>query len=292
MKPGPCSESGASTGAGLGVSCHRPAAVLAPLSMDGALPSETNLEPAQLPRHVAVIMDGNGRWAQARGLPRVDGHRQGADSVREVVREARRMGIKALTLYAFSAQNWLRPVEEVQDLMELLHRYVLEERSEIMDNQIRLTAIGDLSRLPGVVRLALKALMAMSASNKKMTLCLALSYGGQEDILHAARRLAKDVAAGKLQPDEIDAVAFQERLYSGELPEVDLLIRTSGEQRISNFLLWQAAYAEFYFTPTLWPEFRREEFQRAVAAYQHRERRFGLTSAQLGSTATDETPHE
>lgn len=260
------------------------------LNMVGPLPSETNLDREKLPRHVAVIMDGNGRWAQARGMPRVEGHRQGADSVREVVREARRVGIQALTLYAFSAQNWLRPVDEVQDLMELLHRYVLEERNEIMDNQIRLTAIGDLSRLPGVVRLALKALMALSAKNSRMTLCLALSYGGQEDILHAARCLAQDAVDGKCRPDQIDAEAFQKKLYSGELPEVDLLIRTSGEQRISNFLLWQAAYAEFYFTPTLWPEFRREEFQRALAAYQHRERRFGLTSAQLCSEGEENSP--
>ena len=235
----------------------------------------------ELPRHIAIVMDGNGRWAQLNDRPRVEGHRKGADAVREIVRAAREAGIRALTLYAFSAQNWERPLEEVKLLMELLRKFVIEERTEIMDNGIRLTTIGDVERLPGYVLEPLEALRADSAGNGGMTLCLALSYGARESIVEAARKIAAGVQAGALEPGDVTAERFAAALSTRELPPLDLLIRTSGEQRLSNFLLWEAAYAELYFTPTLWPDFSRREFAEALTAYQGRERRFGLTSEQI-----------
>ena len=235
----------------------------------------------ELPRHIAIVMDGNGRWAQLNDRPRVEGHRKGADSVREIVRAARETGIRALTLYAFSAQNWERPLEEVKLLMELLRKFVIEERTEIMENGIRLTTIGDVERLPGYVLEPLEALRADSAGNGGMTLCLALSYGARESIVEAARKIAAGVQAGALEPGDVTAERFAAALSTRELPPLDLLIRTSGEQRLSNFLLWEAAYAELYFTPTLWPDFSRKEFAEALAAYQGRERRFGLTTEQI-----------
>jgi undecaprenyl diphosphate synthase len=234
-----------------------------------------------LPRHVGIIMDGNGRWATERGLPRVEGHKKGADAVRDTVRAARELGLSALTLYAFSMQNWNRPADEVAVLMELLRDYCLDERAEIMDNDIRLVAVGEIWRLPDFVRGPLDALMKDSANNKSMILCLALSYGGQEAITDAARAMARDVAAGKLAPDTIDQTVVQQHLCTAMLPPADLVIRTSGELRLSNFLLWEAAYAEFYFTETLWPDFDRRELYNAIEAYQTRERRFGLTGDQV-----------
>jgi undecaprenyl diphosphate synthase len=239
------------------------------------------VNPHNLPRHVAIIMDGNGRWAKRRGLPRIEGHRKGADAVRDVVRASREIGLRALTLYAFSSQNWERPVEEVHSLMELLRDYVVEERAEIMDNAIRLTTIGDRSRLPEFVREPLEELMRDSAENGKMTLCLALSYGGRESIIAAARSLAEAVVRGELHPSDIDVRNFADELATRELPELDLVVRTSGEQRISNFLLWEAAWAELYFTDTLWPDFSRATLSQAIEAFQKRERRFGLTSDQV-----------
>ncbi len=239
------------------------------------------VNPHNLPRHVAIIMDGNGRWAKRRGLPRIEGHRKGADSVRDVVRASRELGLKALTLYAFSSQNWERPMEEVRALMELLRDYLIEERPEIMDNEIRLETIGDRSRLPEFVREPLEALIRDSAENSKMTLCLALSYGGRESIVAAARRLAEAVVRGELHPSDIDAHNFAEELSTRILPELDLVIRTSGEQRLSNFLLWEAAYAELFFTDTLWPDFSRATLYQAIEVFQSRERRFGLTSDQV-----------
>jgi undecaprenyl diphosphate synthase len=228
-----------------------------------------------LPRHVAIIMDGNGRWAEARGLPRVAGHREGAESVRVVAREARRLGIPALTLYAFSSQNWSRPQDEVQALMALLAEFLDSERREILDNGIRLHAAGEIGRLPSQVRARLEGLAAASRGNLGMALTLALSYDGREEIAQAARR-----AARRLRPDEIDVAALERELWTSGLPELDLLVRTSGERRISNFLLWQCAYAELHFVETLWPDFREVEFLGAVADFQARERRFGLTGAQ------------
>ena len=239
------------------------------------------LDPTALPQHVAIIMDGNGRWAQCQGLPRVEGHRRGAKSVRTVVRAAREIGLKALTLYAFSAQNWRRPNEEVGLLMQLLHDYLIEERAEIMDNGIRLTAIGQVSRLPGFVRDPLDALIADSADNSGMTLCLALSYGGRESIVEAACALARKVLSGELLVADFSENMFSEALQTGHLPQLDLLIRTSGEQRLSNFMLWEASYAELCFTETLWPEFGREHLLECLEQYGNRERRFGQTGDQL-----------
>ncbi len=243
-----------------------------------------------LPRHVGIIMDGNGRWAQVRGQPRIEGHRIGAESVRDITRAARQLGIEALTLYAFSSQNWSRPAEEVGALMELLRDYLRDERPEIMENQIRLHAIGDLDRLPGLVREPLEALRRDSAAHTGMTLTLALSYGGRESLARAARGLAEQVAAGTLAPSAIDVDALNRALPTGELPPLDLLIRTSGEQRISNFMLWEAAYAELIFVDVMWPDFRRNELYRCLEAYAGRERRFGLTSAQLADADSDVEP--
>jgi undecaprenyl diphosphate synthase len=242
-----------------------------------------SLDPTSLPRHVAIIMDGNGRWAQRRGLPRVEGHRKGAQSVRHVVRAAREVGLRALTLYAFSAQNWQRPPEEVGTLMQLLRDFLIEERPEIMDNAIRLTAIGDVERLPEFVRDPLEALMRDSAGNRAMTLCLALSYGGRESIVSTTRALCELAAKGALKPEDVNEERFSSMLQTGGMPQLDLLVRTSGEVRLSNFLLWEAAYAELYFSEILWPEFGKEEFLRALESYKGRERRFGRTREQMRS---------
>jgi len=228
-------------------------------------------------------MDGNGRWAEGRGLPRIEGHREGAQSVRDVVRAARQIGLEAITLYAFSAQNWARPAQEVSGLMDLLRDYLLEERPEIMDNEIRLRAIGDIDRMPPRVREPLDALMADSAANTKMTLTLALSYGGRESIVRAARVAIEQALAGDLRPEDLSEKGFGGLLPTFDLPPLDLVVRTSGEIRISNFLLWESAYAELYFTDTLWPEFRRKSLYEAIDAYCKRERRFGLTGSQIES---------
>lgn len=228
-------------------------------------------------------MDGNGRWAEMRRLPRLAGHREGAESVRDVVRAARQIGLEAITLYAFSSQNWARPAEEVAGLMDLLRDYLLTERAEIMENEIRLRAIGDIDKLPPLVREPLDALMADSAHNRAMVLTLALSYGGRESIAAAARQFAQLVAAGEMDPASLDAERFGQLLPTCDLPPLDLVIRTSGELRISNFLLWEAAYAELFFSSALWPDFRRADLYAALDAYAARERRFGLTGAQIES---------
>jgi undecaprenyl diphosphate synthase len=240
-------------------------------------------DPTQLPRHVAIIMDGNGRWAQRRGLPRVEGHRRGAVAVRDVVRAAREIGLRAITLYAFSAQNWDRPPEEVATLMQLLRDYVIDERDEIMENGIRLIAIGDIERLPAFVKDPLDALMNESAGNRAMTLTLALSYGGRESLVAAARALAGDVARGELKAEDITEEHVAAALQTSGLPQLDLLVRTSGEERLSNFLLWEAAYAELYFTETYWPDFGKDELHRALESFRRRERRFGRTREQIRS---------
>ncbi len=236
---------------------------------------EARVRARPLPRHVAVIMDGNGRWAEARGLPRVAGHREGAEAVRAVVRTARRIGLPALTLYAFSMQNWARPVEEVAALMALLGEFLRSERGDIRENAIRLNAIGDLARLPVEVKAQLDLVMGESAGNGGMVLTLALSYGGREELVQAARAAADE--------GPVTEAALEAHLWTRGLPELDLLIRTSGERRISNFLLWQAAYAELHFTDVLFPDFRDQAFLEAVADFQGRERRFGLTGAQLAT---------
>ena len=233
----------------------------------------------KLPRHVAIIMDGNGRWAQEHGLPRVEGHRQGAKAVREVVRAAREINLRALTLYAFSAQNWQRPPDEVATLMQLLRDYVIEERDEIMDNDIRLIAIGDVDRLPAFVKEPLDALMRDSADNQSMTLCLALSYGGRESIIAAARALGEATASGALKPGDINEERFTAALQTGGLPQLDLLVRTSGEERLSNFLLWESAYAELVFQDVLWPDYGAEHLKAALDVFAGRERRYGAVLA-------------
>ncbi|BDG02460.1 isoprenyl transferase [Anaeromyxobacter oryzae] len=242
---------------------------------------EARVKARPLPRHVAIIMDGNGRWAEQRGLPRVAGHREGSESVRAVTRTARRIGVEALTVYAFSAENWARPDDEVDALMQLLADYLDSERAEMMENGIRLNAIGELDRLPESVRGRLAAARAETAANRGMTLTLALSYGGRQEIVYAAR------AAAAAKGAELDAEDIEAALWTRGLPELDLLIRTSGERRISNFLLWQCAYAELHFSEVLWPDFRDEALLTAISDFQGRERRFGLTGAQLAGRARD-----
>jgi undecaprenyl diphosphate synthase len=238
-----------------------------------------------LPRHVGIIMDGNGRWAQLRGQPRLEGHRAGAESVRDVTRAARELGLEALTLYAFSSQNWARPPDEVAGLMNLLRDYLIDERSEILDNDIRLEALGQIERLPALVREPLDELRAASRGNSRMVLTLALSYGGRESIARAAQAAARDVASGALRPEQLDADRLGAYLPTATLPPLDLLIRTSGEKRISNFMLWELAYAELVFVDALWPEFRREHLYQCLDQYAARERRYGLTSAQLADSS-------
>jgi undecaprenyl diphosphate synthase len=230
---------------------------------------------ADLPRHVALIMDGNGRWAEARGLARVRGHRAGVESVRAVTRHAARVGLRQLTLFAFSTENWKRPRAEVSTLMRLLRRYLVEERDELMENRIRLTAIGRISGLPARVQAALEETRALTAGNDGMTLCLALNYGGQMEIADAAKTLAADVRAGRLALEAVDEAALAARLYQPAMPQLDLLVRTAGEQRVSNFLLWQLSYAEIVVSDVCWPEFREEELDAAFAEYGRRVRRFG-----------------
>ena len=229
----------------------------------------------RLPRHVAIIMDGNGRWALHRGLPRVMGHRAGIKSVRAAAEFAREVGIEILTLYAFSMENWKRNPREVATLMRLLDEYLRRELPTLMKNGIRLNVLGDANRLPQEVREHLDQVMETTRGNGRMVLNLALNYSGRNDILQAAKRISAAVKAGKLQVSQLDEDTFSRFLYTEDQPDPDLLIRTSGEQRISNFLLWQISYTELYLTPTLWPDFGKEDFLKALLEYQQRERRFG-----------------
>ncbi|MBI3323407.1 MAG: isoprenyl transferase [Candidatus Omnitrophica bacterium] len=238
---------------------------------------KAELDRTRLPRHVAIIMDGNGRWARARGLPRVMGHRAGIKSVRAVVEAAREVGVQVVTLYAFSMENWKRPAAEVSTLMRLLNEYLRREMENLMRNGIRLNVLGDLEGLPGAVRRHLARVMETTRGNSRMLLNLALNYGGRAEILHAAKEVAAQVRAGKLRLSSLDEQAFSRFLYTDGMPDPDLLIRTSGEQRISNFLLWQISYAELYLTPKLWPDFGKPDFLEALAEYQRRERRFGAS---------------
>jgi len=233
------------------------------------------LDPDRIPKHVAVIMDGNGRWAQKRLLNRLKGHEKGAEAVRTIVRTARKLNIDALTLYAFSTENWQRPQTEVSGLMFLLRRFLETERPTLMGNDIRLNVIGQIHRLPEAVRKDLKAVMAETAVNNKMVLTLALSYGARTEIVDMVRQISAASKKGTIDPSAVTPEMVADHLYTRELPDPDLLIRTSGEMRISNFLLWQIAYAEIFFTPTLWPDFGEEEFIRILKDYQQRERRFG-----------------
>ncbi|MBP1727847.1 MAG: pyrophosphate synthase [Deltaproteobacteria bacterium] len=237
----------------------------------------------KLPNHLAIIMDGNGRWAQARMLPRIMGHRKGVQTVRLIVEECTKVGIRFLTLFAFSAENWSRPKTEVRSLMSLLKKYIRLEVPRMMRNNTRFRVIGNRDDLPEDVRIALDDAMAVTAGNSGMTLTLALSYGSRQEILQAAKAVAADIVNGRLLPAELTENSFSDYLYTAALPDPDLLIRTSGEMRISNFMLWQLAYAELYFTEVNWPDFGREELHKALNDYRLRERRFGLTSDQLRS---------
>ena len=230
---------------------------------------------ASVPTHVAVIMDGNGRWAKKRRLPRVQGHRKGVDSVRAVLRAAGEVGVKYLTLYAFSVENWNRPKDEVDTLMKYLARYLHSEIPELNKNNVKLDVIGQIYRLPEFVQDQITRTKAALAKNTGLTLILALSYGGRTEIVEACRDLAQKAKSGKIDPQEIDEMMFSQHLYTHNIPDPDLLIRTSGEMRVSNYLLWQISYAEFVVTSTLWPDFRKPQFFAALEEYTRRHRRFG-----------------
>jgi undecaprenyl diphosphate synthase len=239
------------------------------------------IDPERLPKHIAIIMDGNGRWAKSQALGRVLGHRKGVESVRVAVKTCRQLGIEALTLYAFSMENWFRPQEEVSALMKLLLEYLEKEAREMMEQNIRLTAIGRIDSLDKTVSDTLRATMEMTSANSGMVLNLALSYGGREEIAMAARKILEDGLSGRITPDDVNEKLLHSYMYTAGIPDPDLLIRTGGEHRISNFLLFQAAYTEFYFSSTLWPDFREPELLEAIAQFQKRERRFGRISEQL-----------
>ncbi len=230
---------------------------------------------SEVPTHVAIIMDGNGRWAQARGLPRVAGHRQGAEAVRRTVRAAADLGVRYLTLYSFSSENWKRPMAEVEQLMELLRRYLRSEIAELYEQGVRLRVIGDRDRLaPDIVRLIDEA-ESTTRDNDRLTLVMALSYGSRQEMAAAARAIAREAAAGRLDPEAVDEDCFASHLFTSDIPDPDLLIRTSGEMRVSNFLLWQLAYAEFVFTDRFWPDFGQTDLAAAVEEFSRRERRYG-----------------
>ena len=235
------------------------------------------LDPEKLPQHVAAIMDGNGRWAKKRALNRVKGHEEGTESVRVIVRTSRNIGIKYLTLYAFSEENWRRPRHEIAALMGILKRFLKSELSEMLENGIRLKAIGNIDKLPEDARKILVSTIEKTSGNEEMTLSLALSYGSRQEISRAVKKIAMKVQEGDINVDDITEDIISENLYTAGIPEPDLLIRTSGEYRLSNFLLWQSAYTEIYVTPTLWPDFREEEYIQALADFQKRERRYGGT---------------
>lgn len=235
----------------------------------------------KLPGHIAIIMDGNGRWAQRRNLSRIEGHRKGAEAVRRIVRACREIGIPILTLYAFSEENWKRPQAEVWALMELLKHYLRSELKEMLENGIRLKASGNLQHLPQDVYDLLAETMNATVHNSDMILNLALSYGSRTEIIDAIRRIMLDFKKGLIKPENITAESFSNYLYTADLPDPDLLIRTSGESRLSNFLLWQVAYTEIYITDTLWPDFTKKNLVAALMEYQRRERRFGLTGEQI-----------
>lgn len=240
-----------------------------------------NIDINKLPLHIAVIMDGNGRWAKTQGKPRVFGHKNGVVSVREVTEAAAELGVKYLTLYAFSTENWARPAIEVNALMTLLVETVKSEVNTLMKNNIRLQAIGDISKLPDRTKKALLDGIEKTKQNNRMTLVLALNYSSRWEIVEAVKKISEEVLKGKLQIADINSDVFSEHLTTRDIPDPELLIRTSGERRISNYLLWQAAYAELYFTSVLWPDFRKEHFYQAIYDFQQRERRFGMITEQL-----------
>jgi len=235
----------------------------------------TDLDLTKLPVHVAIIMDGNGRWAKKRLLNRVKGHEKGSDTVRTIVRVSRELGIRYLTLYAFSTENWARPKMEVSALMSLLKKFIQSEKKDMMEHRIRLNALGQIHKLPEDVRTALKQTMDETKNNDGMCLNLALSYGSRDEITSAVKNLAADVKKGLINPEDITESMISDHLFTKDIPDPDLMIRTSGEMRISNFLMWQLSYAEIFFTPTLWPDFNEAEYKKILRDYQMRDRRFG-----------------
>lgn len=236
-----------------------------------------NQSPQNLPAHIAIIMDGNGRWATQRKLPRVAGHKKGADSVREVIESCIGIGVPYLTLYAFSSENWRRPAEEIDSLMELLSFYLKKEVNTLHKNGVKLNFIGDLNKLPKDITLKLSEAEKLTCNNKKLVLTIALSYGSRQEITRAAQLMAQEISAEKLTPEEINEQSFHKFLYTLDIPDPDLLIRTSGEKRLSNFLLWQSAYAELHFTDTLWPDFHRKDLEQAIVEFGKRKRRYGTS---------------
>lgn len=244
---------------------------------------KARIDPARVPQHVAIIMDGNGRWAEQHGEARIVGHMNGVQGVREALTGCTEAGVRWLTLYAFSTENWNRPQAEVEALMDLLVRTVVNEIDELHQNSVRLRAIGDLDSLPANCRATLDEAIARTAGNTRITLTLALSYSARWEIVRMAKRVAEEVRAGRMDPEAIDEQKVCDALATAGMPDPELLIRTSGEQRVSNFLLWQIAYAELWFTPVLWPDFRKEHLFQAILDYQGRERRFGKTSQQVAT---------
>jgi undecaprenyl diphosphate synthase len=252
---------------------------------DALLTTEGSGAAAAVPRHVAIIMDGNGRWAKQRGLPRLRGHEEGANSVRAIIKACRDTGVEYLTLYAFSVENWVRPAAEIRGLMRLLRRFLKNEEHELHENEVRLRVVGRLEDLPKLVQAGLKRVMKATEHYTKGQLILALSYGGRSEIADATKRIAMKVAAGDLDPASIDESTVAQHLYAPDIPDPDFMIRTSGELRLSNFLLWQLSYAEFYVTDVLWPDFREDEFALAMTAYAKRTRRFGDITSKAGAEA-------
>jgi len=248
-----------------------------------------SLDKQKLPRHIAVIMDGNGRWAKMHTIGRIFGHKKGAEAVRTTVRTCREIGIKYLTLFAFSVENWSRPSEEIDALMSLLEEYLDKETKELNEQGIKLQTIGNVDSLYKTVLDKLDNSVKVTAGNEGMILNLALSYGGRDEIIEAVKKIVEETQRGKIQLKDITKEKFGNYLYTNNIPDPDLLIRTSGEYRISNFLLWQMAYTEFFFTNVLWPDFGKKELLKAIAEYQKRERRFGLTSEQLQKNITSNT---
>ena len=245
------------------------------LSSSSSSDNPAHTDTSELPSHVAIIMDGNGRWAKQHRLTRIQGHEKGSEAVRRVVRTCREIGIPHLTLYAFSTENWQRPKKEVDALMMLLKRFLKSERQEMLENDIRLNVIGQVERLPKGVRQELEQTMALTEANSRLQLHLALSYGSRSEIVRMAQMISKQCVDGNIAPEAIDERMVADHLLTRGIPDPDLLIRTSGEMRVSNFLLWQIAYAELYITPTLWPDFSKAEFLNIIEEYQKRERRFG-----------------
>ncbi|MCC6149357.1 MAG: isoprenyl transferase [Planctomycetes bacterium] len=239
-----------------------------------------------VPRHIAIIMDGNGRWAEARGLMRIRGHEAGVDAVRAVTEECSRLKIQQLTLYAFSAENWKRPRLEIELLMQLLKRFLVAERETLVNNDVKLTAVGRLDALPSYVLRELELSKEVSKNCRTTNLCLALNYGGRNEIVDAVQKIAREIAAGRMKPEQIDEAMIFANLYQPNMPEPDLVIRTGGEMRISNFLLWQISYSELYVTDTLWPDFKAEHLHAAIADYNTRERRYGGLVDRLKAPAT------